>query len=126
MTANVRNDLKDLDSSKYLWVDTELQRHIQHAVNDYQKVVPLLATTTITVVTSPSGSTRRQVVGAPLPTGYLWTERVEYPVDNDPPAYLAFREELPDQGGLYFPAGDPPAAGDPLKIWYAMTHTLNN
>lgn len=126
MTTNARNDLKDLDSSNYLWADSELQRHIQHAVNDYQKILPLLADVTITVVADGNGATRRQSVGSPLPTGYLWTERVEYPIDNDPPAYLVFREELVDQGTLYFPAGDPPAAGDSLKVWYAGVHTLSN
>jgi len=126
MTSNVRNDLKDLDATRYLWTDGELQRHIQHAVNDYQKIVPLLAAETITVVADANQNTRRQSVGSPLPTGYLWTERVEYPVDNDPPAYLVFREEIPDQGTLYLPAGDPPAAGDALKVWYAMVHTLSD
>jgi len=126
MTTNVRNDLKDLDSTSYLWQDTELQRHIQHAVNDYQKILPLLADVTITVAADSNQNTRRQSVGSPLPTGYLWTERVEYPIDNDPPAYLVFREEIADQGTLYFPTGDPPAAGDSLKVWYASVHTLSN
>ena len=126
MTTNVRNDLKDLDSTNYLWIDTELQRHIQHAVNDYQRVYPLRASETITVVADSNGLTRRQSVGSPLPTGYLWAERVEYPIDNDPPAYLVFREELPDLGSLYLPTGDAPAAGDSLKIWYATVHTLSN
>lgn len=126
MVTNARNDLKDLDSSSYLWADSELQRHIQHAVNDYQKILPMLAEVTITVVADGNGATRRQSVGSPLPTGYLWTERVEYPIDNDPPAYLVFREELVDQGTLYFPVGDPPTAGDSLKVWYAGVHTLGN
>ncbi|SRR5579875_3818286 len=126
MTTNVRMDLKDLDSTNYLWQDSELARHIQHAVDDYQRIYPLTNDVTITVVTAANGSTRRQVVGSPLPTGYLWTERVEYPIDNDPPAYLVFREELLDQGTLYLPTGEPPAAGDQMKIWYAQTHTLSN
>jgi len=125
MTANVRTDLKDLDATQYLWVDSELQRHIQHAVNDYQKILPLLAAVTISAAADPSGATRRQSVASPLPAGYLWTERVEYPIDDDPPAYLVFREELADQGTLYLPTGDPPAVGDLLKVWYASLHTLS-
>ena len=125
MTANLRDDLKDLDATSYLWTDAELQRHLQHAVNDYQRVYPLLASATIVIVADSNGLTRRQSVGSPLPTGYLWTERVEYPIDNDPPAYLTFREELPDQGSLYLPTGDQPLAGDSLKVWYASQHTLS-
>lgn len=125
MTTNARNDLKDLDATDYLWVDSELARHIQHAVNDYQKILPLLVEVTIVAVADGNGATRRQSVGSPLPTGYLWTERVEYPIDNDPPSYLAFREELADQGTLYLPTGDPPASGDALKVWYASVHTLS-
>lgn len=122
--SNVRNDLKDLDSTNYLWATTELDRHIQHAVNDYQKIYPLLAEETITVVPDGNGNTRRQSAGSPLPAGYLWTEKVEYPIDHDPPSYLIFREELIDQGTLYLPTGDPPAVGDLLKIWYAGVHSL--
>ncbi len=123
--ANVRDDLKDLDPSNYLWTTAELDRHIQHAVNDYQKIYPLLGEVSIVVVADSSGNTRRQSVGSPLPAGYLWTMRVEYPIDDDPPSYRLFREELIDQGTLYLPTGNPPAAGDLLKIWYAKSHTLD-
>ncbi len=123
--ANVRSDLKDLDPTAYLWTTAEIDRHIQHAVNDYQKIYPLLGAATITVVADASGNTRRQSVGTPLPAGYLWTARVEYPIDDDPPSYRAFREELIDQGTLYLPTGDPPRAGDLLKAWYAKAHTLD-
>ncbi len=129
METNARNDLKDLDSSNYLWATSELDRHIQHAVNDYQRIVPLVNDTVITVAnTSSSGPTTpistRQVIN-PLPAGYLWTMRVEYPIDQDPPMYLVFREEIPDMGSLYFPVGNPPNVGDSMKIWYAQMHTLN-
>jgi hypothetical protein len=127
--ANLRNDLKDLDSTNYLWQTTELDRHVAHAVNDYSRIVPLQASINIVVVSTstpgPVGTiTRRQTVPGP-PVGYLWTERVEYPIDDDPPSYLPFREEFPNAGTLYFPSGDPPNAGDELKIWYALVHTLN-
>lgn len=125
MTTNLRTDLKDLDSTSYLWLDSELQRHLQHAVNDYQKIYPLVAAVVISAVADANQNTRRQSVGNPLPVGYLWTERVEFPIDNDPPAYLVFREELTDQGTLYLATGDPPAAGDQLRVWYASVHTLS-
>ena len=129
--TNARNDLKDLDSTNYLWTTAELDRHIAHAVNDYQRILPLFASVVITVLTTSSPNantltlTRRQQVPGP-PPGYLWCERVEYPIDNDPPAYLAFWEEQPvGSGSIYLPTGDPPKAGDPLRIFYAQTHTLS-
>ncbi len=129
METNVRTDLKDLDPSSYLWQTSEIDRHLQHAVNDYQRIAPLVASTVIVVVASTSAGpsspiTTRQVL-SPLPSGYLWTLRVEYPIDQEPPMYRVFREELPDQGSLFFPVGDPPTAGDTMKIWYAKAHTLN-
>src|SRR5439155_2458195 len=120
--ANARNDLKDLDATNYLWTTAELDRHIQHAVNDYQRILPQFTSITLTVVTVGSLTRRQQVTGPPA--GYLWAERVEYPIDNDPPAYRPFWEEIVGAGSLYLPTGDPPKAGDSLKVWYALTHSL--
>ncbi len=129
METQVRQDLKDLDASAYLWTTAEVDRHIQHAVNDYQRVLPLMASTAIVVASSTgqgatSPITTRQVLT--LPAGYLWTLRVEYPIDQAPPAYLMFREEIADAGSLYFPVAQAPRVGDNMKIWYAKTHTLSS
>jgi hypothetical protein len=129
METNARNDLKDLDSTNYLWTTAELDRHIQHAVNDYQRIVPLMNTLVWVVVSSASQGpttpiTSRQAI-TPLPTGYLWTIRVEYPIDQEPPQYLMFREEIADMGSLYFPIAQPPVVGQNMKIWYAQAHTLS-
>jgi|GEM_PF-2331655 len=126
METNVRNDLKDLDSTAYLWATTEIDRHIAHAVADFQRIAPVVSNVTITVLADANNNTRRQSVGSPLPTGYLYAMRAEYPIDHDPPQYLIFREEIPEGGSLYFSTGDPPLAADPLKIWYASGHTLSN
>src|SRR5579859_2954099 len=112
METQVRQDLKDLDSSNYLWTTAEIDRHIQHAVNDYQRVMPLVASTVIVVATSASSGpttpiATRQSIGS-LPAGYLWALRIEYPIDQEPPTYLVFREEVPDMGTYYFPGSQPP------------------
>jgi hypothetical protein len=129
METQVRQDLKDLDASAYLWTTSEVDRHIAHAVNDYQRVLPLVASMVIVVASSASQGpsspiTVRQVLTPPA--GYLWTVRVEYPIDQEPPAYLVFREEVADKGSLYFPAAQAPRVGDNMGIWYAKTHTLSN
>jgi hypothetical protein len=220
MESAVRNDLKDVDRANYLWSNGEIDRHIQHAVNDYQRVLPQLATLDITVVSQGTGAgvttswggaiaaggvaqslmpangvrnylliqnldptrslwirfgsvatqaspsteltagavltqesfvdvesisiigsltgqafsalegslavwptTLRQILI--LPTGYLWADRVEYPVDQEPPSYRIFREEIPGGGSLFFPIGDPPLVGDRMRVTYAKTHTLS-
>jgi hypothetical protein len=134
METQVRTDLKDLDSSAYLWTTVELDRHIQHAVNDYQRVMPLVGAVVIAVVASTTvGSsvpiTTRQTVADPvthlLPGGYLWALRIEYPIDQEPPVYLIFREEVPDMGTYYFPGIQPPNVGDNMRVWHGKTHTLS-
>jgi hypothetical protein len=129
METNVRNDLKDLDSSNYMWTTAEIDRHIAHAVDDYQRILPLIGSTVFAVASSSSQGpstpiTLRQVFTPPA--GYLWALRVEYPIDQHPPMYRVFREEWPTAGSLYFPVGDAPTVGDNLKVWYACQHTLNN
>jgi hypothetical protein len=126
--TNARNDLKDLDASNYLWQTTELDRHIQHAVDDYQRILPLIRSLVLVVESQSSPGpnspiTTRQVFTPPA--GYLWAWRVEYPIDQLPPMYRVFREEWPTAGSLFFPQGNPPNAGDSLKVWYAMAHTLS-
>ena len=126
MTTNLRTDLKDLDPTNQLWSDAELQRHLQHAVNDYQRALPRLLQLTFPVIPDSTGYTAWQVIANPLPSNYLYTLRVEYPINNDPRTFIPFREDPPNQGGLYFDVGDPPTAGDQMKCWYAGTHQLDN
>ena len=127
METQVRNDLKDIDAAAYLWSTAELDRHLQHALNDYQRVVPLIAYVDIVVASTTGGdgnpTTLRQSVGTPA--GYLWAERVEYTIDQQPPIYRIFREEIPGGGSLFFPVGDPPLVGKSMRVWYAKAHTLS-
>lgn len=122
---NARNDLKDLDATNYLWTTAELDRHIAHAVNDVSRIAPQLLAVTQTVVANGQGFTYRQQV-SPLPSAYLYTIRVEYPIDNNPPAYLSFWEEIPGGGSLYLPVGDPPTVGDSIKFWVAEAHAVTS
>ncbi|MBX6772353.1 MAG: hypothetical protein IRY83_11550 [Chloroflexi bacterium] len=125
---NVRTDLKDLDPASQLWSDAELVRHIQHALDDYQAILPLSAAVTLTAAAAPDGSTRRQVLN-PRPDGYLWTERVELAAPDgtprEPRRGIAFREEPAGQGVLYLGGDALPSAGDLLLVWYAKAHTLD-
>lgn len=123
--TNLRNDLKDLDSSNYLWTNAELDRHVAHAVNDYSRVNPLVTSVTQTVIADAQGHTYRQQI-TPIPAAYLYVIRVEYPIDNNPPAYLSFWEEVPGGGSVYMPVGDPPVAGQSIKFWCATLHSVTS
>lgn len=125
METNVRSDLKDLDASAYLWTTAELDRHIQHAVNDYQAICPRQLTTLLVAVADGRGATRRQSL-SPRPSGYLWALGVEYPVDGDPAGWPRFREDPPGSGTLDLCGPGQPAAGEDLRIWYAAVHQLDN
>src|SRR2546423_1311109 len=43
MRADLRRDLRDEDSSSYIWTDAVLNRHIQHALDDLQAIAPRIA-----------------------------------------------------------------------------------
>ena len=115
MRANVRKDLHDEDSGNYRWTDAVLNRHIDRAVKEYQVARPRSGTATVAATAS-----RRYDLSAQ--SGYLWCERVEYPIDDDPPKYLEFREE--GGGSVYLLCDEAPVAGQNIKFWYARAHTL--
>ncbi len=48
MRARVRKDLHDEDAQNYRWSDSELERHIAHAVQELSLSVPLQAKATLT------------------------------------------------------------------------------
>ncbi len=119
LRGNLRDDLKDLDSGDYAWTDAELERHVSHAISEYERVWPKLAS----VTKNGDGSSRRfNLAGESL---YLWTERVEHEIDQDPPSYLPFHEETP--GSVYILGDTVPATGvNNVKFWYAKRYTVNS
>ncbi|MCL4534384.1 MAG: hypothetical protein M1370_04400 [Bacteroidetes bacterium] len=116
MRSHLRVDLHDEDPTGYRWTDATLNRHIDRAVKEYGRAWPLTANVSIAATSS-----RRYDLSAQA--GYLWCERAEYPVDDDPPGFLPFREE--SVGAVYLLAGEPPVAGENIKFWYVRAHTLD-
>lgn len=116
MRALVRRDLHDEDAGSYRWSDSELDRHIAHAVKDFSEALPLEQKATIATA---SGS--REVSIATL-TDVVMIEAVEYPVGIFPKRYQRFSlwattlvllgEEVPDGGNAY--------------VYYGKLHTLNS
>lgn len=116
MRGNLRQDLHDLDAGAYRWTDAALDRHIDRAVRELGSAWPQ----TQDLVLSAAG--RRYDLTDQM--GYLWCERVEYPVDAQPPRYLPFREE--GTGHILLLGDAEPAAGDWIKLWYAKARTLDS
>lgn len=112
--ARVRNAVKDLDSAAYYWADAEIDAAIARAVGEYNRVAPLVASMT----KNGDGATRSFDCSAEA--DYLYALAVEYPIDQDPPAWLAFRELT--RGSIVI-LGNPPVAGSGnVRIWLAKAH----
>ncbi len=83
-TANLRTDLNDTNNAAYRWVDAQLQRALDRALERLSSVEPDLEA--IQVATIPGSRYY------PVPSGSLWIDRVEYPSGQWPPNYPAFSE----------------------------------
>ena len=116
LRANLRNDLKDLDSTDYAWTDDELDRHILRAAGEYEGSWPKIGQ----VTKNGTGSARRFDISS---SGFINCERVEYEIDQNPVEYLPFLEETP---GIVRILGDRvPASGtNNVKFWYASSYTV--
>ena len=116
MRNRIRQDLKDTDPANYRWTDTELDRHIEHALRDFSQACPremkaILATTPGSREIDISSLSDRVAIFA-----------VEYPVGKFPPCYQRFSlyqdiitllgEETPD--------------GSDCCIYYGKLHTLDD
>ena len=82
--ALLRRDLADLDSTAYRWTDTDLNRHITHALNDLSDAIPRALRTTLATV----AGTRDIDIATLSPR--IKVDRVEYPVADYPPQFIQF------------------------------------
>jgi hypothetical protein len=108
------------DPARVTWSDADLQRHVQHAVSEYQLWKPLPVLDTAHTLTAGS----RSVDLADI-TGLDGVLAVEYPAGQWPPAYVQF--QLWASTLTLFLDGVP-AASDPLglSIYAYLRHTVNN
>jgi hypothetical protein len=115
MKTIVRRDLHDEDIAGMRWSDAEIERHIDHAVNDFSEAVPDEAL--ITLATT-AGSRQVDVSGI---GDRIYIEAVEYPIGRFPPHYPAYslwKDELTLLGG------DIPDGSD-ISIYYGRKHALD-
>lgn len=115
MRTIVRRDLHDEDANNYRWTDSELDRHIAHAVKDLSEAIPYEQKAT---VATTAGSREIDISGL---TERVMVQAVEYPVDQFPPSYQRFAlwadtltllgNEVPDGSNAY--------------VYYGKLHTLD-
>ena len=82
--TRVRQDLHDTDSAAYRWSDDQLDRHIDHALDELSLAIPQELSATITAT---SGSADLDVSAL---DGLIAVERIEYPAGQFPPCYVPF------------------------------------
>ena len=116
MRTRARQDLRDTDSTDYRWSDTELDRHIEHAVRDLSLAIPREAKA---VLTTSAGS--RELSVASL-GDVVSIEAVEYPADEYPPVYAPFTL-WGDTLTLHVEGA--PGAGERAHVYYGKIHSLD-
>ncbi len=115
MRTRVRQDLHDEDATSYRWTDAELNRHIQHALQEVSIAAPLETRSTLTT----AGSRDLSLVSL---TGLLQVEAVEYPTGKYPPQLVRFSVW---GSTLTLLVDSAPAGGASTSVYYGKLHTLD-
>lgn len=116
MRSRIRKDLHDEDSQNYRWTDSELNRHIDHAVRELSLSCPLEAKATLTTT---AGS--RDLSLSSL-SDLVEIEAVEYPAGNYPPSYIRFNVW---GDTLTLLTDSVPGDAEDVYVYYSKLHTLN-
>ena len=116
MRARIRKDLHDEDSQNYRWTDSELNRHIDHAVRELSLSCHLEAKATLSTT---AGS--RDLSLSSL-SDLVEIEAVEYPVGDYPPSYIRFSAWADT---LTLLIDSLPGDAEDVYIYYGRLHTLD-
>ncbi|MBI4300611.1 MAG: hypothetical protein HY677_05705 [Chloroflexi bacterium] len=116
MRTRVRRDLHDEDATNYRWTDSEIDRHIDHALREFSYAVPREAKATLATT---AGS--RDLSLASL-SDLIAIEAVEYPAGKYPPVYVGFSVWA---GTLTMLVDAAPSAAENVYVYYGKLHTLD-
>ena len=116
MRSRIRKDLHDEDSQNYRWTDSELNRHIDHAVRELSLSCPLEAKATLSTT---AGS--RDLSLSSL-SDLVEIEAVEYPAGNYPPSYGRFSVWVDT---LTLLIDSLPGDAEDVYVYYGKLHILN-
>ncbi len=113
--ARIRKDLHDTDDSRYRWPDSQLDRHIERALDELSFAIPQEKTASL--ATTPGS---RELSLSSL-IGLVDVEKVEYPAGYFPPEYVDF-SRWSDTLTLNL---DIAPSGEMAGLFYTARHTLD-
>lgn len=114
--TRVRQDLHDTEATAYRWSDSQIDRHIEHALADVSLFAPRELSANIATT---AGS--REVSLATL-AGLIAVQRVEFPAGSYPPCPVRFRR----WGDRLALAIEEDPGGEEAGIFYTAGHVLDD
>ena len=117
LRASLRIDLSEASADR--WADADLDRHIQHAVRDINRVAPDEIKETGLTISDPAS----RDVDISSVTGLIEVIAVEYPVGSYPKRLRHF--ELWGST-LTLVTDETPAAGATLYVYYTAAHAVDS
>jgi hypothetical protein len=116
MRSRIRKDLHDEDSQNYRWTDSDLNRHIDHAVRELSLSCPLEAKATLSTTADSRDLSLSSI------SDLVEIEAVEYPVGYYPPSYVRFSVWADTMTLLI---DSLPGDVEDVYVYYGKLHTLN-
>ena len=111
----IRKDLHDTDAADYRWPDTQLDRHIEHALEEVSLAIPRELTV---LVPTTAGSADVSLTSL---EGLIEIERAEYPAGQFPVCVAPFTR----WGETLSLVLESLPAGDDVRLSYTARHTLD-
>ena len=116
MRTRIRKDLHDEDSQNYRWTDSDLNRHIDHALRELSLSCPLETKATLSTTAESRDLSLSSL------SDLVEIEAVEYPAGNYPPSYVRFSVWADT---LTLLIDSLPGDGEDVYVYYGKLHTLN-
>ncbi|MBA4179485.1 MAG: hypothetical protein C0506_02755 [Anaerolinea sp.] len=115
LRTRIRKDLHDTDSANYRWTDSQLDRHIQRALDETSRAMPNESAVTMTATAGSRDLSLASIMGL------MDVEAAEFPVGQFPPSYAPFSRWA---NTLSLHLDEPPPA-EPVKLYCTVQHTLD-
>ena len=116
MRSRIRKDLHDEDSQNYRWTDSDLNRHIDHALRELSLSCPLETKATLSTTAESRDLSLSSL------SDLVEIEAVEYPVGNYPPSYVRFSVWADT---LTLLMDSLPGDAEDVYVYYGKLHTLD-
>ena len=112
----LRKDLHDTDPADERWTDDQLDRHIEHALEEVTLAIP--RELTVDLATTPGS----RDIAIDSVVELVEVEAAEFPIGEFPPCYIGF-SRWAETVSLHL---DTPPDGDDVRLYYTARHTLDD